>query len=128
MLRNVPELKSYKLFPGSFLFYLHRITGLLLGLYLLFHIFYLYGIRFADPSLIPFFESMHAFHESLKIIINPGVAFIAAFHVMNGLRIIVFEFEPNLAIRERQAGWFYWVIGVTLIAFLVKIAQSIIFG
>ncbi|MEO1785281.1 hypothetical protein V4762_09475 [Thermodesulfobium sp. 4217-1] len=128
MLKDVPELKPYKIFSGSFLFYVHRITGLLLGLYFLFHIFYLYGIKFAEPSLIPFFESMHAFHESLKVIINPGVAFIAVFHVMNGIRIIAFEFQPALAIKERQVGWSYWVIGITIIAFMAKIAQSIIFG
>ena len=128
MLKDVPELKPYKIFSGSFLFYVHRITGLLLGLYFLFHIFYLYGIKFAEPSLIPFFESMHAFHESLKVIINPGVAFIAVFHVMNGIRIIAFEFKPALAIKERQVGWSYWVIGITIIAFMAKIAQSLIFG
>jgi succinate dehydrogenase / fumarate reductase, cytochrome b subunit len=77
----------------------HRITGVLVVAFLFGHIVDTFGVGFG-PEL---------YNETISLYqqwwFKPfEVALIAAtlYHALNGLRIILFDFWPNLALRQRQ--------------------------
>ena len=79
---------SYKFHPGYVAFILHRITGIILGLYIILHIL-------GSTKILPFF------HEMIQ---TPPVRFVIfaifLFHGLNGLRIILVDFFNGAEIEH----------------------------
>ncbi|MDA8021841.1 MAG: succinate dehydrogenase, cytochrome b556 subunit [Gammaproteobacteria bacterium] len=72
-------------------FLLHRVSGILLALFLPLH-FYLLGLALRDAEALDGYLALAA-HPFLKIA-EFGLVFLLAAHLCGGLRILAFEFLP----------------------------------
>jgi len=76
-----PKNCSYTMHPGYVMFILHRITGIILGIYIIMH------ILGSSTILTPF-------HEFVQIVpVRFTVFIIFLLHGLNGLRIILVDFS-----------------------------------
>ena len=110
---------------GQWAFYLHRISGIALVLYLLLHVFDISLVMYGPNG--PFNRFLIFYHQwPFRI----GLVLIIAgvvYHALNGLRIILLDFTP-WAIKYQRAMW-YGVLGVTVaigIPILIKIVPEIL--
>lgn len=106
--------RPYKGGSGQWAFISHRVTGLLVFMFLLLHV--------VDVSLINISEDLYndvheLYGSALMRIFEVGLLAALVFHAFNGLRIITYDFFPN-AIRYERA-MFYAVLVVTLLATLL---------
>src|SRR2546423_1562144 len=108
-LRNRDKGPAYKGGIGQWSWAAHRITGILVVAFLFGHIVDTYAIGFG-PKL---------YNETISLYkqwwFKPAeVALIAAviFHAFNGLRIILFDFWPNLALKQRAFAYVEFVLFV----------------
>lgn len=77
---SYPKNYSYTMHIGYVMFILHRITGILLGLYIIMHIL-------GAATILTFF---HEFVELSPVRFTVFLIFL--FHGLNGLRIILVDF------------------------------------
>jgi succinate dehydrogenase / fumarate reductase cytochrome b subunit len=98
-LRKTARGPAYKGGIGQWSWAAHRITGVLVVAFLFGHIVDTFGVGFG-PEL---------YNETISLYkqwwFKPfEVALVAAtlFHALNGMRIILFDFWPHLALRQRQ--------------------------
>lgn len=77
----------YKLQPGSFAWIIHRISGVALTIYVVFHLYFFSGLK--DPVI---FESLK------KLVDNPflkfgeaGLLLLVIAHAFNGIRLILLD-------------------------------------
>ncbi len=90
---------------GSIAWVLHRISGLILLLYLALH---LWGLGTAAGGKAAFDNRMQAFSGPFFELLEALVVLIAAFHMFNGLRIIAVDF---LGLARHQKAMFSAVLG-----------------
>jgi succinate dehydrogenase / fumarate reductase cytochrome b subunit len=97
--RRAARGPAYKGGIGQWSWAAHRITGVLVVAFLFGHIVDTFGVGFG-PEL---------YNETISLYkqwwFKPfEVALVAAtlFHALNGLRIILFDFWPGLALRQKQ--------------------------
>jgi succinate dehydrogenase / fumarate reductase cytochrome b subunit len=109
MLRGIYRGQS-----GQWSWFLHRVTGVGVLLFLLLHI--------VDITLAGFGPKVY--NDSIKIFSSPiirlaSLALIASvlYHAFNGVRIIVIDFWPAGYKYQRQM--FYGVLALTIVCFLV---------
>lgn len=90
---------------------LHRLSGLFLVLYLVFHI---NGLRaLSDPSEFEVYVTV--FRSPLFKIAEFMLLIVAAFHAFNGMRILI----QDMGFRsDRQRVLFYGVLALTIIVML----------
>ena len=112
-LRKRDRGPAYKGGIGQWSWAAHRITGILVVAFLFGHIVDTFAVGFG-PEL---------YNETISLYqqwwFKPfEVALVAAtiFHAFNGLRIILFDFWPNLALKQKQFA--YAELVLFLIAFL----------
>jgi succinate dehydrogenase / fumarate reductase cytochrome b subunit len=98
---------------GQWSFFLHRLTGLGVLLFLLLHI--------VDITLAGFGPTVY--NDSIKIFSTPvirlaSLALIASllYHAFNGVRIILIDFWPAAHTYQKQM--FYAVLALSIICFL----------
>lgn len=98
---------QYKWHEGFVAWLFHRITGLLLILYLFIH-------EWAITTL----QSPASFNSAIAVLESPvfkvleiGLWLVAAYHAINGLRVILVNFL-GAAERDNYVGnvWIFWVI------------------
>ena len=112
---------------GQWAFFLHRISGVALALYLLLHVFDISLVMFGPDgpfNAFLFFYHQWPFRVGLVLIIAAVV-----YHGLNGLRIILMDFT-TWGVRYQAAMW-YVVLGlVTVIGIpvLFKIVPEILAG
>jgi succinate dehydrogenase / fumarate reductase cytochrome b subunit len=82
-LATYPKKKGYRKHPGMIMWLFHRVSGVLIGLFLIFHMLGIGGI-------CPF---MGEFVKSKYVLTSVGVLFVL--HALNGVRIILMEFASS---------------------------------
>lgn len=117
-LRREARGPAYKGGLGQWSWAAHRITGVLVVAFLFGHIVDTFAVGFGP----------HLYNETISLYkqwwFKPfEVALIAAvlFHALNGLRIILFDFWPNLALRQRTFAY------AELVLFVVGFAPAAFF-
>jgi succinate dehydrogenase / fumarate reductase cytochrome b subunit len=125
--RDSSEVSVYRGREGQWAFYLQRISGIALVLYLLLHVFDISLVMYGPNG--PFNRFLIFYHQwPFRI----GLVLIIAgvvYHALNGLRIILLDFTP-WAIRYQRVMW-YGVLAVTTvigIPVLIKILPEIFGG
>ncbi len=105
--RGRPHHISYRWHEGFVAWLLHRITGLLLILYL-----------FAHEWVIATLQNPSSFNSTMAVLENPilklveiGLWAVAAYHAINGLRVVLVNFA-GAAERNVYAAnvWIFWII------------------
>lgn len=86
----------YKLQPGSFAWIIHRISGVALTIYVVFHLYFFSG--FKDPVI---FELLK------KLVDNPflkfgeaGLLFMVIAHSFNGVRLILLDMGVSTRLQK----------------------------
>lgn len=84
---------------GQWSWALHRITGVAVFLFLLSHIL--------DTALVGFGPKVYervvgVYHNPIIRLMEIGLASAVLFHAINGLRVMVIDFHPKAADRQRQ--------------------------
>ncbi|MDR2868889.1 MAG: succinate dehydrogenase [Deferribacteraceae bacterium] len=102
---------GYRKHPGMVMWIFHRVSGVVIGLFLIFHMLGISGI-------CPFMGEFVKATPVLDI-----VAALFVFHVANGIRIIVMEFVSEKT-RQGIAGTLI-VVGVCLVMLAIRLAASI---
>lgn len=117
-LRKDAKGPAYKGGLGQWSWAAHRITGVLVLAFLFGHIVDTFAVGFGP----------HLYNETISLYkqwwFKPfEVALIAAvlFHALNGLRIILFDFWPNLALKQRTFAY------AELVLFVVGFAPAAFF-
>jgi succinate dehydrogenase / fumarate reductase cytochrome b subunit len=104
-----PPATRYRGKTGQWAFLGHRITGMLVFLFLLLHIVDVSLVRW--PSL---YNDVHAAYGNVVLrAFEVGLLFALLFHSFNGLRIVAVDFVPGAA--RIQRGLFSAVIAITLL-------------
>jgi succinate dehydrogenase / fumarate reductase cytochrome b subunit len=97
---------------GQWAFMTHRITGVLVFLFLLLHV--------VDVSLVArpeLYDEVHELYGNVVLrLFEVGLLFALVFHALNGLRIVMLDFFPG-AIRNEKA-----VLAVLTVVTLVATA------
>lgn len=98
---------------GQWAWLLHRFSGVGVLLFLLLHIL--------DTGLVLF--GPEVYDKVVKIYTHPvfrvgevGLAAAVLYHALNGIRITLLDFYPELMARQRQ--FFYGVVSVFVLVFL----------
>ena len=89
----------YKGRSGQWAFIGHRVSGVLVFLFLLLHI--------VDVSLInisaELYDEVHRLYGNIVLrLFEVGLLFALLFHSLNGLRIVALDFFPGAVRRERR--------------------------
>jgi succinate dehydrogenase / fumarate reductase, cytochrome b subunit len=94
-----PTKIVYKGKSGQWAFVGHRISGVLVFLFLLLHIVDVSLIN-ADPVL---YDEVHQLYGNVLLrVFEVGLLFALLFHSLNGLRIVVVDFFPGMVRNERR--------------------------
>jgi succinate dehydrogenase / fumarate reductase cytochrome b subunit len=89
----------YKGKSGQWAFVGHRISGVLVFLFLLLHIVDVSLIN-ADPVL---YDEVHELYGNILLrVFEVGLLFALLFHSLNGLRIVLVDFFPGMVANERK--------------------------
>ena len=87
----------------------HRITGVLVLAFLFGHIVDTYAVGFG-PELYD--ETIALYKQWWFMPVEVGLIAATLFHALNGLRIILFDFWPGLALRQRTFAYAQLVLFV----------------
>ncbi len=105
-LRSVVEVARYRGRFGQLQWALHRLSGLGVVLFLSLHVLDTASVYFA-PSAYIFFVNLYKnpFFGLLEI----GLAAAVIYHAMNGLRVTIMDFWPQLWVKQPQARFLVWL-------------------
>ncbi len=120
--KNLADLKNdlnLNRNTGTFAWFLHRVTGLLLTFYIFMHLVVLGSEFWKGPG--SFNDLMGRFEQPLFKFLEFGLIGVISFHLINGLRIILSDF----LLLTRAHKKIFWIGAVIFIA--VMIITSIIF-
>ncbi len=103
----------YKLHPGYLAWILHRVTGVLLGLYLFLHIWVIHHIANGPES---FNDVMAVVQSPLFHLLEIGLVGTVVYHAINGLRVFFLDYG-RLAHRDifRKATYVTFAVSLVLI-------------
>jgi succinate dehydrogenase / fumarate reductase cytochrome b subunit len=108
-----PTKVVYKGKSGQWAFVGHRISGVLVFMFLLLHIVDVSLIN-SDPVL---YDEVHELYGNILLrIFEVGLLFALLFHSLNGLRIVLVDFFPGMVRNERRL-----FTGVLVITVLVGV-------
>lgn len=114
-MRAVHNHKAYWAFIG------HRVSGLLLAIFLPFH-FLALGLALEGAARL---DGFLAFTElPLVKVAEWGLVLLLTLHLAFGLRLLVVEFLPWRATRDARLGWVGWGAGAAVLvgaAFLMRV-------
>ncbi len=103
---NYSQKVSYKKLPGMIAWQIHRITGFILGLYFIMHIF-------ANAGYMEWFNSFFS-NKPVRVFL----LIIILFHSFNGIRIILMDFA-NGAEKGVFRKQLKIVSGLTVLFFII---------
>jgi succinate dehydrogenase / fumarate reductase cytochrome b subunit len=108
--RVSPAKVVYRGKSGQWAFVGHRISGVLVFLFLLLHIVDVSLIN-SDPVL---YDEVHELYGNVLLrLFEVGLLFALLFHSLNGLRIVLVDFFPGMVGNERKL--FTAVLAVTVV-------------
>jgi len=93
-------------------FILHRIGGLGMAIFITVHIL----SSFLGGTMGIYLNSLYE-SWGFQIVIF----FFVMFHIINGLRITIFDLWPSLLVHEREAIWLEWPVFLALYGFAVLV-------
>ena len=89
---------TYRGKSGQWAFLGHRVSGLLVFLFLLLHIVDVSMVRW--PSV---YDDIHSLYGNVLLrLFEVGLLFALLFHTLNGLRIVAGDFFPGAVAKERR--------------------------
>ncbi|OIP63387.1 MAG: succinate dehydrogenase, cytochrome b556 subunit [Nitrospirae bacterium CG2_30_53_67] len=100
------HVQSYRRQVGFFAWFLHRVTGVLLSLYLIFHV---WVVRTVSHGPAGFNQVMAAVQTPMFILFEVGLLGTVLYHSLNGLRLLLID--TGWGIRH-QKGLFFLFLGV----------------
>jgi succinate dehydrogenase / fumarate reductase, cytochrome b subunit len=104
-LASVDDLSHYRGGGGQWSFILHRLTGLGVLLFLMLHILDTSSVYFTPRWYNIFVE----FYKRPSVgLAEVALAAALVFHALNGVRVAVLDFWPNLWRYDRAARWLTW--------------------
>ena len=106
---------TYRGREGHWSFLLHRLTGLGTLLFLAIHILDTATVYFF-PSLYP--HAIDIYRTTVAGIGEMALVFSVLFHGVNGLRIALFDWKPNLWRIETQRRWAVYTLIASIIMWL----------
>lgn len=112
-MRTIDKVGSvYKGGQGQWAWAAHRITGVLLFLFLLAHIL--------DTALVGFGPELYnrvvgVYHHPIIRLMEIGLAGAVLFHALNGVRIMVIDFVPRASDKQKEL--FGIVVGLFIVLF-----------
>lgn len=102
--------RGEKMGIGAYMWAMHRITGIILVFYLFLHLFILSKVL-AGPE--PFNQVMRLFSNPFVRLLELVLVWVALFHGMNGVRLILLHLFPELNQRRLAYAFSaFTVIGV----------------
>ena len=106
-----PESTVYNGRSGQWAFIAHRVSGLLVFMFLLLHIVDV-SLANIDAEL---YDEVHALYGNILLrVFECGLLFALLYHALNGLRVVVIDFFPGAVRNERAL--FSGVVFLTLAA------------
>ena len=89
---------TYRGKSGQWAFLGHRVSGLLVFLFLLLHVVDVSMVRW--PSV---YDEIHSLYGNVLLrLFEVGLLFALLFHTLNGLRIVAVDFFPGAVAKERR--------------------------
>ena len=89
---------TYRGKSGQWAFLGHRVSGLLVFLFLLLHVVDVSMVRW--PSV---YDDIHSLYGNVLLrLFEVGLLFALLFHTLNGLRIVAVDFFPGAVAKERR--------------------------
>ena len=108
-----PTSTLYKGKSGQWAFVLHRVTGFLVFMFILLHI-----IDVATLNSPHIYNSIHQLYGNIFLrLFEVGLLFALLYHALNGLRVIMIDFFPNVIKNEK--GVFFFMLSLAVIMTLV---------
>jgi succinate dehydrogenase / fumarate reductase cytochrome b subunit len=111
--------RLYRGREGQWSWVTHRFTGVAVILFLFVHV--------VDTALVGW--GPNAYNRVVRVYHNPGIRFLelvlvaaVIYHALNGVRIMLIDFWPRLALWNRQliyGTWTVFVVGMIPIAYLI---------
>lgn len=117
-LRKDQKGPAYRGGIGQWSWAAHRITGILVLAFLFGHIVDTFAIGFG-PELYD--ETIALYKQWWFMPIEVALIAATLYHALNGLRIILFDFWPNLALKQRPFAY------AQLVLFLIGFVPAAIF-
>ncbi len=107
---------------GTAAWILQRLSGLFLTLYLLVHIIVIgTAVRGEDA----FDDLLATFEKTPFLILDAGLVGVVAFHALNGLRLILFDFTVGLRF-QKALFWASFAIAVAVFIGMIVAARNLI--
>ncbi len=97
-LTNIFRAVTYRGREGYIAWLLHRITGLGVFLFLALHIFDIFLMSFGPAAFEKLLFFYHQFIFRLLIIF--GLYLGVLYHALNGIRVVIIDFWPNMGEHE----------------------------
>lgn len=108
-MRKEQKGPAYRGGVGQWSWAAHRITGVLVLAFLFGHIVDTYAVGFG-PELYD--ETIALYKQWWFMPVEVGLVAATLYHALNGLRIILFDFWPGLALRQRTFAYAQLVLFV----------------
>lgn len=109
---------------GMWAFVLHRISGLLIALYLMAHL-----VVISTAAVIghaTFDDLMETLHKPWVIVLELVLIGAVLYHLLNGVRLLLFDI--GIGVRaQKPIFWAFMVLGVILMVFSTIALWSLIF-
>lgn len=109
---------------GMWAFVLHRFTGLILVGYVFLHIWVISSVTVSGGT---FDEAMRVFQTPLFIFLDVGLLAAFLFHMLNGLRILLFDLRIGVN-QQKPLFWGAFIISALITVYALVEAQPYIFG
>ena len=108
----------YKGGQGQWAWAAHRVTGVMVFLFLMAHI--------VDTALVGFGPKLYnrvvgVYHNPIIRLLEIGLAGAVLFHALNGLRIMAIDFFPKASDRQKE------LFGVVIGLFMILFAPALFF-
>jgi succinate dehydrogenase / fumarate reductase cytochrome b subunit len=102
---------------GQWAFLGHRVTGVLVFLFLLLHVVDVSLVRWPD-----LYDDVHAVYGNVLLrVFEVGLLFALLFHAFNGLRIVAVDFFPGAVRNEHRL-----LVGVVALTLLTGIPGAVV--
>jgi succinate dehydrogenase / fumarate reductase cytochrome b subunit len=97
---------------GMWAFVLHRLSGLLLALYLVVHL-----VVISTATIRGRFDSvMDLFHKPWVIVMELALIAVVIYHLLNGIRLLLFDVGIGLQ-NQKPIFWGLMAAGVVMVVF-----------
>ena len=108
---------------GMWAFVLHRLSGLLLVLYLVAHL-----VVISTATISGKFDAvMDLFYKPWVIAMELALIAVVIYHLLNGIRLLLFDLGVGIK-NQKSIFWSLMVVGVVMVAFATRALWPLIVG